>query len=148
MERTGLSRDEFNALVNGYPGADVGRLDGNAVYDNRANIIIGDARGVVVLENGCTWHWICSPLIRGRDALELGRRAIKAAFTDQRVKSIRGSTPRDFRAARLMNRALGARPIGESVDILGRRCVDYLLERDRCLLLLESPEPPLARPDR
>jgi hypothetical protein len=133
---------EFNALVNAYPGVDgVGTLDGYDFYFDSENLIVGDASGIVALEYAgrgvYVWHWVCSPAVRGKAALVLGRRAIKAAFTDQKVKSIRGSTPRDNRAARLMNRALGARPIGESIDCFGRRCVDYLLERNKCLLLLE-----------
>jgi hypothetical protein len=141
-----ISLADFSLLANVYSGANLSGLDYAPFYFKPDTILIGDRRGVVALDYAgdgvYVWHWVLGPEARGKAGVELGRRAIKEVFTRPWVKAIRGRTPRDFRAARLMNRALGARPVGKSVDFAGRPCVDYLLEREQCL-----SQPPLSEPE-
>lgn len=135
-----ITLDDLNALVNHpdiAPHVAPGycELDLRAFYERPDSLIVGDVFGVIIMaplaEDGLYgWHWLLTPMIRGAGALRLGREALKAAFTTPGVRAICGATPREFRAARLMNRALGARPIGESIDAYGRPCINYLLERE------------------
>lgn len=96
------------------------------------HVLVGDRHGaILLLENVGTveWHWLLTRAVRGRDALVLARFAVGVAFTSLNAHAIIGSTPRVNRAARFMNRALGAKVIGKSIDSQGRECVDYRLER-------------------
>ncbi len=134
-----LTVNELNNLANHpavAPFVAPGHVDLTKAYDRL--LIVGDAAGAVVLDPVAPgiyeWHWLCGPTCRGKAALELGRKAILEAFTNPNVRAIHGRTPRGNRAARLMNRALGAKPVGTSVDVLGQECSNYLLERDSCQL--------------
>lgn len=105
-----------------------------AAWREPRNCLTGDARGVIIMaplgRGVYQWHWMLGPEIRGADALRLGREALRKAFTFFGACAVCGATPRVNRAARLMNRALGARPIGTSVDAHGRDCINYILERE------------------
>lgn len=74
-------------------------------------------------------HYLYTALLRGKDALIFTRACLRTMFLDYDALAITGATPRENRAARAMNRALGARPTGELVDSQGRACIRYLLER-------------------
>jgi hypothetical protein len=141
-----ISLADFALLANAYSGANLSGLDYAPFYFKPYTMLIGDQRGVVALDYAgdgiYVWHWVLGPKARGRAGIELGRRAIKEVFTRPWVNAIKGVTPREFRAARVMNRALGARPIGESTDFAGRACIVYLLEREQCL-----SQPPLSVPE-
>lgn len=93
----------------------------------------GDAAGAVLVihEGGDVyeWHWVLTPAKRGRAALELAREALEEMFTVHGARAIYGITPRVNRAARSMNRALGALPTGTTTDTLGRECIVYTVER-------------------
>lgn len=104
------------------------------LYHHPATLIVGDNLGVIVMtcsDNAgiLVWHWLLTPCMRGAKALALGRAALTKAFANPEIRAISGATPRSNRAARLMNRALGARPIGYTTDTAGRDCIIYILER-------------------
>lgn len=106
--------------------------------------IVGDERGLILLcyrgEDQYEWHWLCTPEVRGADALKLARFALRKAFTEMKACAIFGQTPRVNHAARLMNRALGARPFGISHDSHGRECINYILERGAWVISLKLSE--------
>lgn len=114
----------------GYASVDVSHF-----ADNPRNKYFGDESGVILLAHVgygvYEWHYLLTYDCRGKAALALARRALETMFTVHEASVIVGSTPRVNRAARLMNRALGAVPIGESEDSQGRPCIDYRLDRDR-----------------
>lgn len=109
------------------------RLDLEGFLEQPRNVMFGDERGLVLLgfKNAGVYdmHYLFTSSLRGRYALNAIKEAIGALFTYHSAHAITGSTPRDNRAARAMNRALGGRPIGVSVDSQGRHCIDYVLER-------------------
>jgi hypothetical protein len=74
----------------------------------------------------------------GRVTMRAMRAALAEVFTSRGVRAIFGATPREFRAARMFNRALGCKPVGSSVDSAGRDCIDYTLERDAWVTSLKS----------
>lgn len=94
----------------------------------------GDSRGVILADlraiPACEWHWLMTDALSGSDKLQLAKQVLCHLFTERGVKIIHGATPRDNMAARVMNRAVGARPTGESTDAQGRRCIDYVLEKE------------------
>lgn len=93
----------------------------------------GDERGVIVLrilpDGVFEWHWCLTPALRGAAALALGRAVIHEVFTRHKGRAIYGTTPRALRAARLMNRALGACPVDTVTLPDGREAIIYVLER-------------------
>lgn len=104
------------------------------LYREPSTLIVGDELGAILLLPSAKgdlfiWHWLLTPRVRGAKALALGRVALTQAFTNQNINVILGSTPRSNRAARAMNRALGAVPVSTSVDCYGRECVIHMLER-------------------
>lgn len=97
------------------------------------NVMFGDHRGLILFlwqgEHIYDMHWLLTDEIRGKDALGMARNAIGTMFTKFDCCAITGATPRENLAARRMNRALGGQPVGESIDSLGRPCINYRLER-------------------
>lgn len=112
----------------GYEG-----LDLSAFFDDPRNMMFGDEKGVILFQ----WcapgvyeiHYLFTALLRGAAALRVIRAALRVMFTYRDATAIVGATPRENRAARAINRALGARPTGVSVDSQGRDCITYALER-------------------
>lgn len=106
-------------------------VDLQPFYNNPVNKAFGDARGVILLSLLSSqyvwweWHWVLTPAIRGADALKFGREVLTEMFTRHGARAIRGPCPATNRAARLMNRALGARP----VRVIGQDII-YRLERE------------------
>lgn len=102
-------------------------------FDRPGNVMLGDARGVMLFgyqgDGVYDMHYLLTSSLRGKNALLTIREAIGALFTYHNAHAIVGATPRDNRAARAMNRALGGRPYGVSVDSQGRDCINYVLER-------------------
>lgn len=109
------------------------RVDLTPFFDNPENLMVGTSAGVVLFalkDPGIyEMHYLFTSRLRGPDALRAIKDAIRQLFTYREACAIVGSTPRENRAARAMNRALGGRPVGESVDSLGRNCIIYILER-------------------
>ena len=108
-------------------------IDIAAFLDKPSNLMLGDERGVVLFsflgDSTYQMDYLLTSSLRGPDALRAIKRAIAALFTHRQAHAIIGQTPRDNRPARAMNRALGGRPYGVSVDSQGRHCIDYVLER-------------------
>lgn len=73
-------------------------------------------------------HYIF-PRHKGPENLEAARACVHEMFAKHGARVLCGNTPRDNRAARLINRALGSVPMGEGIDSQGRPCIFYVLER-------------------
>lgn len=103
------------------------------LFEDPRNIIVGNKLGGVLLVYVAPgiyqWHYLMTTALSGRAKLALAREALRTAFTVYGAHAIHGSTPRDFRAARWFNRALGASPTGTSIDGAGRECIDYRLDQ-------------------
>lgn len=108
-------------------------IDLSCFFTNEANVMFGDHRGLLLFlaqpDHTFEMHWLLTEAIRGRSALLMAKNAIKTMFTNFDACAITGSTPREYRAARTMNRALGGVPTGVSTDSTGRPCINYRLER-------------------
>lgn len=110
------------------------RVDLSAFLEDPRNVVCGDQRGVAIFEylgqGHYRGHYLFTPAVHGHELLEIGRKALKTLFTVHGARAIHGSTPRDNRAARIVNRALGFTLVGTSVDPAGRPCNDYKLDRE------------------
>lgn len=73
-------------------------------------------------------HYLFDTL-RGREARDFAKIAVQIAFDYTSAAAIIGQVPKEHKAARVMSRAIGCQPLDESVDVLGRACIRYLLER-------------------
>lgn len=120
--------DVLRWVAPGYQSVDL-----SAFFLNDANVMFGDSRGLILFlqqeDHTYQMHYMLTEAIRGRDALHMAQNAITTMFTNFDACAITGSTPREYRAARAMNRALGGVPIGVSKDSTGRPCINYRLER-------------------
>lgn len=108
-------------------------VDMTKFFDAPKNVMLGDDRGVVLFghlgNNVYEMHYLFTYALRGRKALLATKTALKTMFTKYGAEKIIGNTPRENQPARVMNRALGGVPIGESKDSYGRPCTTYMLER-------------------
>ena len=73
-------------------------------------------------------HYLFATL-RGKNARTVAQWMCRAVFDYTPAAGIVGLVPCEHRAARVMSRAIGCRPVGESVDCHGRSCITYLMER-------------------
>lgn len=107
-----------------------------------SGIAFGDAAGVIIVnhisDNVWQWHWVLTPAVRGKAALDFAKIVRDALFTQFGACAIQGAVPRGHRAARLMNWSLGARPVGECVSPSGRDCLIYRLERTQWNSLVQA----------
>lgn len=128
LNRVANAPEVIRGLAPGYLAIDL-----KAFFDSPENVMFGDDRGVVLFgakgDGAFDMHYLFTSSLRGRAALSTIKEAISALFTCHLAHVITGSTPRENRAARAMNRALGGIPYGVSVDSQGRHCIDYVLER-------------------
>jgi len=83
------------------------------------------------VRNGYDSHYAFPPVIRGKAAAIAARAMLDFMFTNVDAEVIYGTTPRDNRAARLMNAKLGFIPLTTTVDTLKRECVFYELRKER-----------------
>lgn len=118
-------------LPNVAPGmAEVGA---GTYFDNPTNLMFGDERGValfhVIADGLVEGHYLLTDEIRGAERLSVLRGFLLQLFTLHDAWAIQGNTPREMLHARCINRALGFRPVGTSVDADGRDCIKYILER-------------------
>lgn len=109
------------------------RVDLAPFLDKPGNLMLGDDRGLVLFsflgDNSYQMDYLLTSNLRGPNAIRAIKTAIAALFTYREAHAITGATPRENRPARAMNRALGGRPYGVSVDSQGRHCINYVLER-------------------
>ena len=73
-------------------------------------------------------HYLFATL-RGKNARIVAQWMCRAVFDYTPAAGIVGQVPLAHRAARVMSRAIGCKPVGESVDCHGRSCITYLMER-------------------
>lgn len=110
------------------------RLNLSSYFERPRTYLFGDTDGVVlyVRRGHRTWdvHFLLTDALRGKNAMQRIKNSLETMFTTHGARAIHGSTPRDNRACRAMGRALGAMPIGVSIDYFGRASLDYVLERD------------------
>lgn len=109
-------------------------VDLSDFLEDPRNVAYGDERGAAIFEylghGHYRGHYLFTPEISGHELLEIGRGALRELFTVYGACAIHGSTPRDNRAARVVNRALGFKLVGTSTDPAGRPCNDYKLDRE------------------
>lgn len=114
------------------------RADMADFFDNPRNIAVGDEAGLVLFAHGgdvpdhgpiYELHYLLTAALRGPDAYAAIAHALTVVFTATEACAIYGVTPRSNRAARAMNRALGARPVGQLTTVGGVHLIKYVLDR-------------------
>lgn len=99
----------------------------NCVYGNEHGVLLMQYHGDGRYEG----HYLFTATASPREVMRTCRRAIADLFTNHGASVINGTTPRGNLPARLVNRALGLVPCGETTDTAGRACIKYKLERDK-----------------
>ena len=122
-------------------------IDFSREFRNPRTCIIGDRAGAILmqhLDGPDEWadafgaHFLLTPQLRGKKALDFCRDVADIMFTMRGASLIAGAIPVGHRGSRVMTRALGGTPIGESIDAYGRRCINYVMERVRWVELQEQ----------
>ncbi len=110
-------------------------LDFSGFFDRPGNIALGGDDGVALFGNRgrgeFEGHYLFSPRLRGKPALDAAKAMLGYMFTTVGARVIVGETPADNRAARLFSRALGFTRRGTTIDASGRPCVVYEMDRER-----------------
>lgn len=110
-------------------------MDYSNFFKEPRNLFYGDERGVLLFfwrgEAIYELHYLLTDRLRGKEALRFIKKCLADVFTSHHAYAICGATPRENRAARAMNRALGGRTVGVSQDSFGRHCIVYALERPK-----------------
>lgn len=83
-------------------------------------------------------HFAFPPSVRGSAAIRAAEQMLEFMFTKRGACVIYGQTPRDNRAARLVNRRLGFQVSGHSTNELGWKCIDYELRSLSWAVLYEA----------
>lgn len=108
-------------------------VDMSGFFKNPKSLMFGDEHGLVIFgyigDGLYEGHYLLTNTADRRKAFSLMRKAIRAVFTEHHATAINGATPRDNLTARMVNRALGFHPVGETTDTMGRPCIRYRLER-------------------
>lgn len=76
-------------------------------------------------------HYLFPPEIKGKKAVSVAKKLLSEMFTKHSAMLIHGLTPRDNRAARVINRALGFSPVGASRNASDQECIHYVLEAEK-----------------
>ncbi len=109
-------------------------LDLSEFLGDSANIAYGDHKGAVIFNklesNAMEMHYLLTNQVRGAAALQFIRQAIGHVFTTTNVAAIVGAVPRANLRARIISRAVGLVAIGSCIDLGGRSCVIYKLDRE------------------
>jgi hypothetical protein len=119
-------------LPNIYPGADMLDLTPLALEPHTFIAFYDDCNAGLFFPHGRSMQWeghFLFGTLRGKAARALGQWCCSALFDYTPALAIVGQVPLENKAARIMARAIGCRPVGRSVDLLGRACTRYLLER-------------------
>lgn len=110
-------------------------LDLAKFFENPDNICILKARGAMLfatVPDGPPGFYDTHYLFPRQGAainLTAARACVSEMFDRHGARVLCGNTPRENRAARYINRALGSVPMGEGIDSQGRPCIFYVLER-------------------
>ena len=122
-------------------------LDLSSEFLRPRTCIIGGRAGAILmqhLDGPDEWadafgaHFLLTPQLRGKKALDFCRDVADIMFTMRGASLIAGAIPVGHRGSRVMTRALGGTPIGESIDAYGRRCINYVMERVRWVQLQDQ----------
>lgn len=120
-------------------------LDLSGFAELPGSVVFGDRNGLMLFQymgdGQYTMHYGLTKRLQGSARMTFIRAAIDDLFTENGASAIVGSTPRVNVLARIVNRALGGRPYGVSVDLQGRDCIDYVLERATWVKLSEPLAP-------
>ena len=115
------------------PGYD--KFDLTDLVKDRKNIVLrcGPAFAVFVHVKDAEYegHYLFPPEIRGKKAVSAAKKLLDEVFTKHSAVLIHGLTPRDNRAARVINRALGFSPVGASRNASDQECIHYVLEAEK-----------------
>lgn len=110
-------------------------LDLSKFFENPDNICILKARGAMLfgaVQDGPPGFYDTHYLFPRQAAainLTAARACVAEMFDRHGARVLCGNTPRENRAARYINRALGSVPMGMGIDSQGRPCIFYVLER-------------------
>ena len=119
------------------PGYD--SFDLTELIKDRKNIVLrcGPAFAVFThIDDGqYEGHYLFPPEIRGKKAVSVAKKLLSEMFTKHSAMIIHGLTPRDHRAARFVNRALGFSPVGAGRNASDQECIHYVLEAEKWALL-------------
>lgn len=116
---------------------DYDSLDPDPFYENPANVgvMLADGSAFALFEalgDGVyDAHLICDEDCRGAKALDFGRAAVAYVFTTLGAACMVAHIPLENRSSRRVCRAIGGIPVADTVDVTGRRCKKYVLERDK-----------------
>lgn len=109
------------------------RLDMSSFVDDPDNVVLRCGDGVLMFRR--MWgfvfeaHYLFPPSVRGAAAVSAAKKMLETMFTTYRASAIHGYTPRENRAARVMNRRLGLTPSGAVPNLNEPDTVHYVLER-------------------
>jgi hypothetical protein len=113
----------------------VGRLNADPFYIGPYNIGVatGDDRALALFSHlgrdVYEAHLICDEPWRGKEAVRFGAAAVGLVFTARDASAIAACIPELNRQSRRVCRAIGGKPVADTIDSLGRRCIRYRLER-------------------
>lgn len=109
-------------------------IDLTAFFENPLNVACFEGSGLVLfaaIPGKPGWydtHYLF-PRSPYKDTLAAVRRAVETMFATESALVLCGMTPRENRAARSLNRALGTKKVGEGLTPGGRSCIMYAMER-------------------
>ena len=119
-------------LVNIHPGADTLDLTPLALAPHTFIAFYDDLNAGLFFPHGRGMQWeghFLFATLRGKAARAMGQWCCSALFDYTPALAIVGLVPLENKPARIMARAIGCRPVGRSVDVLGRACTRYVMER-------------------
>lgn len=119
-------------LPNVYPGADSLDLTALALEPHTFIAFYDDLNAGLFFPHGRGMQWeghFLFATLRGKAARAMGQWCCSALFDYTPAVAIVGLVPLENKPARIMARAIGCRPVGRSVDVLGRACTRYVMER-------------------
>ncbi len=119
-------------LTNLHPGADTLDLTPLALAPHTFIAFYDDLNAGLFFPHGRVMQWeghFLFATLRGKAARAMGQWCCSALFDYTPAVAIVGLVPLENKPARIMARAIGCRPVGRSVDVLGRACTRYVMER-------------------
>lgn len=119
-------------LANLHPGADMLDLTPLALAPHTFIAFYDDLNAGLFFPHGRGMQWeghFLFATLRGKAARAMGQWCCSALFDYTPAVAIVGLVPLENKPARIMARAIGCRPVGRSVDVLGRACTRYVMER-------------------